>query len=43
MHLYLITATPPEKDVTQILKAKSSAQQLTDGCWVVFGSEVQCI
>lgn len=40
MHLYLITARRPEESCNQVLKAECSVQQLTSGCWVVFGSEV---
>lgn len=39
-HLYLITAKPPEKSFSLVLKAECSVQQLTAGCWMVFGSEV---
>ena len=39
-HLYLITAKPPEKSLNLVLKAECSVQQLTAGCWTVFGSEV---
>ena len=45
-HLYLVKATPPNVTPTEgettvvIPKATSTAQQMTSGDWVVFGSEV---